>query len=704
MSLAARGFISAVVLCGTSVLAYTVLHGTSRDPLKFFCYLVIALVASRLKVNLPGITGTMSVNFLFLLLGVLELSFSETMALGCAAVVVQCLDRKQPAPIQVAFNVCSTALAIAATFVTYRYSVVHRAVGNPSTLLFLAACVYFVSNTVPVAAVISLTERKSLRKIWSDCYFWSFPYYLVGAGVAGLMSWLNDYSDWQTSLLILPVVFLIYRSYRLYLGKLEDEKRHVEEMADLHLRTIEALALAIEAKDQTTHDHLQRVRIYALEVAKELKLSKEEMEALQAGALLHDIGKLAIPEHIISKPGRLTPEEFEKMKIHPVVGAEILERVRFPYPVVPIVRAHHEKWDGTGYPFGLRGTKIPIGARILAAVDFLDAMASDRQYRRAVPLDEAMARLQEQSGKSFDPEVVQVLERRYVDLEHLVRERTENKSWSRLPTELKMERVVKPAAGFESQKKGQFSDPGFLNSIAAARQEAQTLFELSQDLGASLSLGETLSVFSVKLRGLIPYDAIAIYVRHGDELVPEYVNGDNFRLFASLRIPVGQGLSGWVAQNLKPILNGNPSVEPGYLNDDSKFSTLSSALAVPLEGLQGVVGVAALYHAEKDFFTSDHLRILLAVSSKMALAIENALKYQQAENSATIDYLTGLPNARSLFMQLDRELARCKRDKTTLTVVVSDMDGFKQINDRFGHLEGNRVLRLFAHSLKGNEP
>jgi diguanylate cyclase (GGDEF)-like protein len=163
---------------------------------------------------------------------------------------------------------------------------------------------------------------------------------------------------------------------------------------------------------------------------------------------------------------------------------------------------------------------------------------------------------------------------------------------------------------------------------------------------------------------------------------------------------MGQGLSGWVAQNLKPNLNGNPSVEPGYLNDTSKYSTLNSALAVPLEGLQGVVGVVALYHAEKDFFTSDHLRILLAVSSKMALAIENAMKFEQAESSAVTDYLTGLPNARSLFLQLDRELARCKRDNKTLTVMVADMDGFKQINDRFGHLEGNRVLRLFAQTLK----
>jgi len=707
MSAAPRFFIAVVVLCGTAVLTYSVMHGRSENPLKFFCYLVIALAVSRLKVNVPGITGTMSVNFLFPLLGVLELSLSEAMALGCAAVVVQCFDRDRPMPIQVAFNVCSAALAIAVTFAAYRYSWSHRAVNNPSTLLFLAACVYFVANTLPVAAVISLTERRSLRKIWSDCHFWSFPYYLVGAGVAGMMSWLHGFTDWQTSLLTLPVVYLIYRSYRLYFGKLEDEKRHVQEMADLHMRTIEVLALAIEAKDQTTHDHLQRVRVYAVEVAKELKVDREGMEALQAAALLHDIGKLAIPEHIVSKPGRLTPEEFEKMKIHPLVGAEILERVRFPYPVVPIVRAHHEKYDGTGYPLGLRGTEIPIGARILAAVDFLDAMASDRQYRRALPLHEAMARLVDESGKSFDPQVVSVLERRYVGLEQLVHERTDSLSKQKLSTEVKDKdkdakagRAIEPAAGFEAQGQRQLPERSFLSSIAAARQEAQTLFELSQDLGASLSLDETLSVFAVKLRRAMPYDAIAIYVRHGDELVPEYVNGDNFRLFASLRIPIGQGLSGWVAQNLKPILNGNPSVEPGYLNDASKYSTLNSALAVPLEGLQGVVGVVALYHAEKDFFASDHLRILLAVSSRMALAIENAMKYEQAENSAVTDYLTGLPNARSLFLQLERELARCKRDNNTLTVMVADLDRFKQINDRFGHLEGNRVLRLFAHSLK----
>jgi diguanylate cyclase (GGDEF)-like protein len=398
----------------------------------------------------------------------------------------------------------------------------------------------------------------------------------------------------------------------------------------------------------------------------------------------------------------LSPEEFEKMKIHTLVGAEILERVRFPYPVVPIVRAHHEKWDGSGYPVGLKGAEIPIGARILSAVDYLDALASDRQYRRAMPLKEVMQKLAAESGKSFDPRVVDVLQKRYQQLEHLAIAKSAEDPNAPLSTAIKIERGLEPAAGFENATAQDYAgrENTFLSSIAAARQEAQALFELSQDLGASLSVGETLSVFSVKLKPMVPYDAIAIYILRESELVPEYVNGDNYRLFSSLRIPVGQGLSGWVAQNRKPIINGNPSVEPGYLNDPTKFSTLRSALAVPLEGVAGIIGVLALYRADRDAFKTDHLRILLAVSGKMALAIENALKYQQAENSAITDYLTGLPNARSLFLQLDRELARCKRDNKTLTVMVSDMDGFKQINDRFGHLEGNRTLRLFAQALK----
>jgi len=702
MSLAAKLFISLIVSAGLGTLIYGGIHQSSKNIAEFICYLGIAILASRLKVNLPGITGTLSVNFLFILIGILELSFTETLILGAVSMLAQCMYPERPKAIQVTFNICAGAVSTALAYLVYHHPLARLVVDNNAVLLGLAAVVYFIANAGSIAAVISLTERRPLTRILVDCYFWSFPYYLVGAGIAGAIAWLNQSFNWETSLLLVPAVYLIYRSYRLYLGKLEDEKRHVEEMANLHLRTIEALALAIEAKDHTTHEHLQRVRIYAIEVAKELGVKGPELEALHAAALLHDIGKLAVPEHIISKPGRLTPEEFEKMKIHTLVGAEILERVRFPYPVVPIVRAHHEKWDGSGYPMGLKGAEIPVGARILSAVDYLDALASDRQYRRALPLKEVMQKLAAESGKSFDPKVVDVLQKRYIQLERLAVSKSAADPNGPLSTAIKIERGLEPAAGFENATVQDYAgrETTFLSSIAAARQEAQSLFELSQDLGASLSLTETLSVFSVKLKPMVPYDAIAIYIRREDELVPEYVNGDNYRLFSSLRIPVGHGLSGWVAQNRKPIVNGNPSVEPGYLNDPSKFSTLRSALAVPLEGVGGVTGVLALYRGERDAFTTDNLRILLAVSSKMALSIENALKFAQAENSATTDYLTGLPNARSLFLQLDRDLARCKRDNSTLTVMVSDMDGFKQINDRFGHLEGNRVLRLFAQALK----
>jgi diguanylate cyclase (GGDEF)-like protein/putative nucleotidyltransferase with HDIG domain len=679
-----------------------VVHQSSKNIAEFICYLGVAILASRLRVTLPGITGTLSVNFLFILVAIAELSYSEALTLGAVSMLAQTLYPNRPSAIQLTFNVCAGCLSTALAFLVYHNALANQFIPSRPLVLCVAASTYFIANAGCIAAVISFSEGKPLRRILVDCYLWSFPYYLVGAGIAGAIGWFNHEFNWETSLLFVPAMYIIYRSYRLYLGKLEDEKRHVEEIANLHLRTIEALALAIEAKDQTTHDHLQRVRIYAIEVAKELGMSGTDLEALHAAALLHDIGKLAVPEHIIAKPGRLTPEEFEKMKIHTVVGAEILERVRFPYPVVPIVRAHHEKWDGSGYPYGLKGAEIPIGARILSAVDYLDALASDRQYRKAMPLDEVMQRLTAESGKSFDPKVVDVLKRRYRTLENLALAQSTQSGNPSLPAPLKMTRGQAPAAGYENAS---VSDaPGreatFLSSIAAARQEAQSLFELSQDLGASLSLGETLSVFSVKLKPMVPYDAIAIYILRDEVLMPEYVNGDNYRLFSSLRIPLGDGLSGWVAQNKKAIVNGNPSVEPGYLNDPDKFSTLRSALAVPLEGVSGVIGVLALYRGERDAFTSDHLRLLLAVSGKMALAIENALKYQQAESSATTDYLTGLPNARSLFLQLDRELARCKRDNAPLTLMVCDMNGFKKINDRFGHLEGNRVLRLFAQALK----
>jgi putative nucleotidyltransferase with HDIG domain len=378
------------------------------------------LLASSLKVVLPGVEGTLSVNFLFTLLGILELSLPETLMIGLASTLAQFYWRpaRQLKLVQLLFNLSQVTVSSAVAYGAYKLVAIYVLHAPGPLALLVAAITHFACNTAAMSTIIGLTEDKPIAKVWTEIYLWSFPYYMVGAAAAGLVDFLNRHIGWQSSLLILPPIYLMYRSYRLYLGKLEAEKQHAEQVSSLHLRTIEALALAIEAKDETTGEHLQRVRVYAMELAKELGLNEDETEALQAASVLHDIGKLAVPEHIISKPGKLTPEEFEKMKIHPIVGAEILEQVDFPYPVVPIVRAHHEKWDGSGYPNGLAGEEIPIGARILAAVDCLDALASDRQYRKALPLDEAMAKVAADAGKSFDPRVVAILRRRYIELEN----------------------------------------------------------------------------------------------------------------------------------------------------------------------------------------------------------------------------------------------------------------------------------------------
>jgi len=699
----ARLYILTIIAAGISVLGSAFFFWESSGLVRFGSYLLLTLLASGFKVTLPGITGTMSVSYVFVLLGVTELKPSETVFISAAALLAQTYwhAKKRPTGIQALFNVASIAMATAVACVVYRARILG---GLSATELALAAsaCAYFLINTFSIAGVVSLTEHKNVLRLWRECYFWSFAYYLIGAFIANVASRSARYFGWGLSLLTLPVLYVIFRSYRLYLGRLEDQTRHAEDekkhaqaMAALHLRTIEAMALAIEAKDTTTHRHLERVQAYAVALGQELGISDMELEALRAAAILHDIGKLAVPEHIISKPGKLTPEEFEKMKIHPSVGSEILERVQFPYPVAPIVRSHHERWDGSGYPDGLAGEQIPIGARILAAVDCLDALASDRQYRRALPLDEAMRIVAQEAGKTLDARVVEVLQRRYHEFEQAARNAQTERGTAERP---KITRGG-PAAGFEKTSAAVSGQPEFLMSIAAAREEMQGLYELTAALGNSLSLQQTLLVLDARLKRMIPYGTLAIYVQRGRRLVPEYVQGEDSQLFSSLEIPIGEGLSGWVAENATPLINGDPSLEPAYLKDAGKVSTMRSGLAVPLEGVNGPLGVLTLYSAEKDAFSRDHLRVLLAISSKASLAIENALQHRQVEISATTDGLTGLPNARSLFLRLDAELSRCRRNETPLTILVCDLDGFKQVNDRFGHLEGNKVLKLVAEGL-----
>ncbi|MEO8096501.1 MAG: HD domain-containing phosphohydrolase [Acidobacteriota bacterium] len=707
LSAAAARFRKVVMLAAAAVLVENLLHWESPDLIKYLVLVGTALMVSSARAPSPSGCSSLSAVLLLILFGVADLTRTEAVFLAACSTLIPAGWRRYRLGSQADYLFETAAVVTATAVATSAYtSETFLALGTHVAIRFAAATLaFFVVHSVAQLGLMALDRSRNFAKTWWQDAAWAFPYFVAAALLAHVLAVASRIVGWQTVIATGPAVYLIYRSYRLYLHRLEDQRLHAEEMASLHLRTIEALALAIEAKDHSTHDHLQRVQVYARELAKELGLTAAEQEALQAAALLHDIGKLAVPEHIISKPGRLTPEEFEKMKIHPTVGAEILERVRFPYPVAPIVRAHHEKWDGTGYPASIRGEQIPIGARILSAVDCLDALASDRQYRRALPLDEAMKVVQSESGKAFDPRVVEALSRRYVELERMATGAPATKQ-TKLSTDVKVEAGAAPAAGFESAKEASRAGDAsqqpvdFLISIAAARQEVQTLFEISQDLGNSLSLDETLSVLNVRLRRIIPHHALAIWLRKDDVLTPAYVNGEDYRLFSSLEIPVGQGLSGWVLENGKPIVNGNPTVESGYLNDPTICSMLRSAVAVPLEGNGKIIGVLALYHLDRDAFTRDHLRILSAINTKIGMAIENSLRFSQVESTATTDFMTSLPNARSLFLQLDSELSRAKRGTLPLTVMVLDMDGLKAINDRFGHLEGNRVLSQVAAGLK----
>ena len=693
-------FILLQVVIGMPLLPYALLHWHPESELRFACFFGVALAASLFKVRLPGIEATMSANFLFILVGILDLSYPETLLMGCFGGLVQSIWQSKPRPrlIQILFNFANLSISItAANLVFHSKFASHLGLAWP-LLLVSASTTYFAINTMSVSGIIALTQKRNALLVWKECYLWSFPYYLLGAMIAGGVSLINRAFGWQFAILVLPLVYWMYRSYRIYLDRLEAEKKHTEEIADLHLRTIEALSLAIEAKDHSTHDHLKRVQIYAVQLGKDLGLCDAELNALRAASMLHDIGKLAVPEQILSKPGKLTPEEFDRMKIHPIVGAEILDRVQFPYPVVPIVRSHHEKWDGSGYPHGLKGPAIPIGARILSVVDCFDALTSERPYRRALSADEAMKHLISEIETSFDPRVVEAIEKRYPELELVVSRSQSTKN--PFPSVANPNQSA-PSAGFaEVPNASEVRTTSFLASIVSARQEAQLLFELAQTLGNSLSLRETLSVVAVRLKEMVPHDLVVFYVCDSEKLTPRYVHGVDYDLFRTLEMPIGQGVSGWVAKHNKPIINGDPMAESKHLGDPSRVTVLRSTLAIPLQGREGVAGVLTLYLKEKQAFTKDHMRMLLAASSKLGLSVENSLQFEKAQDSASTDFLTGLPNARSICAHLDSELARSKRSGQHLAVLLCDLNGFKTVNDNYGHLVGNKLLEQIARNLR----
>ncbi len=705
MSAPAFVYIGSVCVTGLAILVDAINRTGVEPTVEFLLLLMAGSVASAVRVTIPGIAGSYSANFLVLIYALGYLSQGQLLVVAVASMVAQTLRRRRNFhSLQLAFNVFSicivTGLAHAAHEAPFVSSMLFS---NPLLRLGLATAVYYFANTLLTAAVIAFTEHEPVWAIWRHAYAWSFPYYFLGASVARMAHQLGI----EALLVVTPLAYVLFVSFRLQIEQREQEKqraealqhhaedlqRHAEEVAAIHLRTIQALALAIEAKDDTTHDHLQRVQVYALEVGRELGLSNNEIKALEAASFLHDIGKIAVPDYIISKPGKLTPEEFEKMKVHPVVGAEILESVAFPYPVVPIVRAHHEKWDGRGYPYGLKGEEIPIGARILSAVDCLDALASHRQYRPALPIEKAMEIVLSESGKSYDPRVVDVIHRRFHELEAMAKAAVKALDPPpKLSKELKITNGEAPAAGFQ-----QSSRDSQIRLVAYSPEATDSLFAA---LAESLRPSAIYETLETHLKKMVPFDCLAIYLRKGERLVPAYVQGEDSELFASLEIPIGQGLSGWVAENRKALLNGNPAVEPGYLNDPSKFTLLRSGLAIPLISGDAPLGVLALYCSDRDAYHNSHLRLMQTIAPRASAFIQNALHYTSLEARNLIDPVTGLPNSAALFPRLDEEIARSHRSNTPLSVLAADLRQFRRVNERLGRPGGDRILRLLANTLR----
>ncbi|MBL8232290.1 MAG: HD domain-containing protein [Bryobacterales bacterium] len=681
--------IGLTVLLGLASLAGALTHWKSQDGLRFFVYLGATLVAAGWRIRVPGALGSISLTFVYLLTSLIELSMAEVTAIAALSVVAEYgWDRKPGIRLaRAAFDLSCVTIAAVMAWRAIQFDPLADGTFPFALRVLIGGCALFMANVVP-QWFIRTWEDQEFPAHGGLSYLWYLPYYLGGAALAGILSEINSYLGWQSTVLIVPALYLVYRYFLHQVEDLRAERDDAEarcrDSADevaQHLRTIEALAEAIESKDQTSQRQLRRVQIYCREVARELSLPEPERKALLAASMLHDVGKLSVPEHILSKPGRLTREEFAKMKIHPIVGCEILQKVDFPYPVIPIVRHHHEKWDGSGYPDGLKGEEIPIGARILAAVDCLDALVSDRQYRRAFPIDEAMRILIRERGKSFDPRVVLALERRYQEYERLVRESLEERI--KLTTELPAENAAAPAHGLDRSWDGAWPSP-------LPAELTETLGRISaQSKPISLVLHEA----EQELRKIVPFDTLALYRVDGAQLTAEYASGKDADLFRSLVIPVGQGLCGWVAERNRPILNGNPAVEPGYLNDPSRFTVLRSAVTVPLASGEEVIGAMSLYSERRDAFHGAHLHLLQTIGHNLSLNLRGAA-------GTSVPRPMRLPDSRALHRNLAQEIERCTESGEWLSLAMCEVEGLRGVTELSGPDEASIILGELASRIR----
>ena len=699
-----KAYILVVVAVGALTVVEAVYGLVSQDTgWRWLVLAVLTFLSGSATLKLPSLPATISVSETFVFTSVLLFGASAgTLTVALDAFVISCWSYRRGDPFyKIIFNLFALPLTIwVAAHVYFALPGVEPLFRNQNVQisalflpLALLATLYFLLNSWIITFAIALEGRLSPLRIWREHFTFLSLNYFGGASVAFLLVNYSRDLDFKYVLLIAPLLLVLYLTFRWQIGRAVDANRHLAELNNLYMSTIETLAMAIDAKDQITHGHIRRVQTYAVGLAQRIGVTDVALiRAIEAAALLHDMGKLAVPEYILNKPGPLTPAEFEKMKLHSSVGADILSAIDFPYPVVPIVRHHHENWDGSGYPDGLAGISIPLGARILSVVDCFDALTSDRPYRPRLADREAIQILQDRRGSMYDPTVVDTFLRVHREIAPTVAELV-----SPLPLRT-ISGVARPAGPVST-----VSRP--LDEITSGSEEMLTLFDLARGLNNQMSVQDAGDVIAKHLRRLVPTSLLVffLYDSESDELVAAHASGEHAGLVSDLRIGVGQRLSGWVAAHRQVIRNSDPVLDFGDALR-SMAPRPRSCLSIPLTVRGGLVGVLSLYSTGLEAFTEDHQRIVEVVSKQVSTILQSAADFDRTKSRSLRDQLTGLPNIEHLY-QLTNSYSGADPVGEPFSILVLDIDDLADINNNFGHVSGDqvlaRVVRATRRSLRG---
>lgn len=635
---AAPAFITAVSICGVAAVGFSVrvLVG-SNVPSQWLLFAILTIASGMLTVKIPSIDTRFCLAEAFAFASVL-LFGPEVGALTLALDGLRVSHRWKMNAQQTVFNFANLGLSMWLSGTLFFYTSGTGPLfrqGTPSATivvhLAIMTAAYFAVNSGLTATVIALSRRAPVMAVWREAYWPLLPSYLAGASVALLLVLAFREVQFTAIALILPLLLICYLTLRSSFGRLEDSKLHVEQLNRLLLSTVETLATAIDAKDEVTHDHVRRVQMGTLGLARELGVTDADiLKAIEAAALLHDTGKIAVPEHILNKPGKLTASEFEKMKRHAPIGAQILSSIDFPYPVVPIVRHHHENWDGTGYPDGLHGTNIPLGARILSVVDCFDALTSDRPYRRRMTEAQALQIIVERRGTMYDPAIVDA----FVAAHERIMPASD-------PTPHPVARAIGEARS--QDRDGERVEAAGVPGAGNLADGLLAITSLSRALGGDARLSDVGALLWMILGRIVPSDAMAIFLpdQERDHVAVCFAAGADAGSIAAIRRPLGAGIAGWVAANRRAAVNADPSLDLP-LGAVRGPQTLRSCLALPLVDGEGLVAVLALYSSDVSAFSSDHVRLLELLAPRLAASLSRAT----AEDETLADAGAGAPPAR----------------------------------------------------------